>query len=97
MTTRILWVQVTRSCTGILKSTKLVRFSRFSTKPVRFGFENYWFLIETEPGYCSKNVFDWFLQFIDRFLPVLKTGTVPVFESLVMYSALVHMKSPELK
>jgi hypothetical protein len=26
-------------------------------------------------------VFGWFLQFIDRFLSILKTGIVPVFES----------------
>jgi hypothetical protein len=29
------------------------------------------------------NVFSWFLQFISRFLSVLKTDTVPVFESLL--------------
>jgi hypothetical protein len=40
-------------------------------------------LRKTETSYRSKTVFGRFLQFIDRFLSVLKTGTILVFESMV--------------
>jgi hypothetical protein len=38
--------------------------------------------METEPGTVAKTVFNQFLHFIDRFLLILKTGIIPVFESL---------------
>jgi hypothetical protein len=35
--------------------------------------------MKTEPSYCKKTVFS---RFMDRSLPVLKTGIVTVFESM---------------
>jgi hypothetical protein len=38
--------------------------------------------METEPNYCTRNGFHPFLQFMDRFLLVLKIDIVPTFKSL---------------
>jgi hypothetical protein len=54
-----------------------------SIKPIWFNLKINWVLIETELNYCSKIVFDRFLRFIGRFLLVLKTGAVLIFESLL--------------
>jgi hypothetical protein len=70
------------STAGILKSIKLVWFLWFFYK---IDLVRFW---KSTGFQCKQNIvtvatiFDWFLHFINRFISILKIGTISVFESL---------------
>jgi hypothetical protein len=58
------------------------------TDPVFMVFNKTGLILKTNQFRWNPNLvtvaklFDQFLQFIDRFLPILKTATIPIFESM---------------
>jgi hypothetical protein len=46
------------------------------------GFNKTGLVLKTEANYCIKMIFDQFHLFTDRFLSVLKTSSILIFQSL---------------
>jgi hypothetical protein len=78
----------------ISKLIKPIQFSRFVTKPVRFDFENQSIFDKNETSYYSKNDFRLVSSVYRPIFAVLKTGTIPIFESLTTSPQILLTSSP---